>query len=62
MEVNEEYPQYIIFGGKPRSRSYAKGHADASIPPALPHEPHVPTVGLAGEEVHVEVGEVHSLS
>ena len=27
--------------------------------PTLPNEPHVPTVGLADEEVHVEVGEVH---
>ena len=27
--------------------------------PALPHEPHVPPVVLADEEVHVEVGQVH---
>ena len=27
--------------------------------PALPHEPHVLVVGLADEEVHVEVAEIH---
>ena len=27
--------------------------------PALPHEPHVPAVGLADEEVHAEVAEIH---
>ena len=39
-------------------QSQAEGHADALILLALPHEPHVPAVGLANEEVHVEVAEI----
>ena len=45
-------------GGKPRGRGQSEGHADALGFLALPHEPHVPTVGLTDQEGHVEVGEV----
>ena len=33
--------------------------ADALKLAALPHEPHIPAVGLADEEVHLEVRQVH---
>jgi hypothetical protein len=45
-------------GGKPRGRGQSEGHADALGFLALPHEPHVPAVGLADCEVHVKAGEV----
>ena len=38
--------------------SQAKGHANALVLFAFPHEPHVPVVSFANEEVHVEVTEV----
>ena len=39
--------------------SQAEGHANALILLALPHELHVPVVGFADEEVHVEVAEIN---
>ena len=42
-------------GGKPRSRSWTEWHTNALIFLALPHERHVLAVGLADQEVHVEV-------
>ena len=45
-------------GGKPRGRGQSEGHANALVFLALPHELHVPAVGLTDQEVHIEVGEV----
>ena len=43
---------------KPWGQGRSEGHANALVLLALQHEPHVPTVSLPDEEVHVEVGEV----
>ena len=41
------------------NRGQTEGHADALVLLALPHEPHVRAVGMANEEVHVEVAQIH---
>ena len=45
-------------GDKPSDHGQSERHADLLVFLALPHEPHVPAVGLANEEVHVKVGEI----
>ena len=45
--------------GKSRGLGQTEGHADALVLLALPHEPHVPAVGMADQEVHVEVAQIH---
>ena len=46
-------------GDKSHGRGHTEWHADAPALLALLHEPHVPAVGMADEEVHVKVAEIH---